>query len=329
MGLDWSDLQYLIPGYGPAKLGIDAVNAVGNVMSAPPSQYQDSGQIHNLINQGLGASPNRQAPQTSYANDPFRAGQLGQVQQLQGIANGTQAGAGELAVNRQVQQAQAAQQAQARMARGGNAALAYRNAANNTAGIGLQGAGQASQAQMQDQMNAQGLLNSALTNGRSGDQQVDLANMAAKLQQQGMNDQQVQAYLSQLTGMNATQLQAQMGAAASQRQMVGGMLGAGGQVLGAIASDINLKTDIEPAGDITDQLLDALVPYKYRYKDEKHGVGPRVGIMAQDLERSAAGKDIVSDTHDGKMLDVNKAISAALAGTARLNERVRKLEGQG
>lgn len=314
------------------------VDWFGGITAGTPNQYagqtqfQDNGQIHDIINQGLGAAPQRQAPQTSYGSDPFRAGQLGQVQQLQDIANGTQAGAGELAVNRQVQQAQAAQQAQARMARGGNAALAYRNAAKNTAGIGLQGAGQASQAQMQDQMNAQGLLNSALTNGRSSDQQVDLANMAAKLQQQGMNDQQVQAYLSQLTGMNATQLQAQMQAYAAAKAapgVAGGLLQAAGPIVGAIASDVNLKTDIEPAGDITDQLLDALVPYKYRYKDEKHGVGARVGIMAQDLERSAAGKYIVSDTHDGKMLDVSKAISATLAGTARLNERVRKLEGRG
>jgi hypothetical protein len=51
--------------------------------------------------------------------------------------------------------------------------------------------------------------------------------------------------------------------------------------------------------------------------------------MAQDLERSAAGKRIVSETSDGKMLDVNKALSASLAASARLNERVRTLEGKG
>ena len=77
----------------------------------------------------------------------FRQMQIQQAQQLQGIASGQMQGAGELAAQRQVQNALATQQAQAAMARGGqNAGLAMRNAAANSAGIGLSGAGQAQQA---------------------------------------------------------------------------------------------------------------------------------------------------------------------------------------
>jgi endosialidase-like protein len=95
-----------------------------------------------------------------------------------------------------------------------------------------------------------------------------------------------------------------------------------------MASDERLKDEVTDARSEVDEMLDALAPKSYVYKDEKHGKGRRAGIMAQDLERSTAGKRIVDDTPEGKMLDINKALSAALAASARLNERVRKLEGK-
>jgi hypothetical protein len=73
-------------------------------------------------------------------------------------------------------------------------------------------------------------------------------------------------------------------------------------------------------------MLDALKPRAGVYKDEKFGKGEWNWVMAQDLERSKAGRRIVTDTPEGKMLDVNKMLSTALASTARLNERLRKLE---
>jgi hypothetical protein len=199
------------------------------------SQFQDRGQIQNYIQSGMAGVNGRTAPQATQQS-AFAPMQMNQAQQLAAIASGQQKGAGELAAQRQVQTALAGQQAQARMARGGNAALAMRNAATNQAGIGLSGAGMAQQAALQDQMNAHQLLTGALGQGRGQDQQMALANLDAQLRSRGMDDAQRIAYLQQLTGMNAAQLQAQMaayGAGTQDKGMAGSLLAAGGQVLGA------------------------------------------------------------------------------------------------
>lgn len=342
------------------------------------TQYQDRDLLMSQIQRGLRPGStgivNQKAPQMQAAQagpaaqagaaqmqmgyDPFRAGQLQQMHQLQGVASGQQQGAGELAVQRQMANAAAAQQALARMQRGGGAGMAYRNAANATAANGLSASGMGQQAALQDQQNAQQALLASLGQGRQGDigvagqnagfqqqanlqnagfqQQTGLANagyqqganqLNAQLQgqTQELNNQNYLQLLSQLGNMDANQLQAQ-NAAGQNKGMMGPLLSAGGTVGAAIASDERLKTDVTDAREEVDDMLDALLPKAYVYKSEKHGVGRRVGIMAQDMLRSEAGARIVREEPDGLMLDVNKALSAALASSARLNERVRKLE---
>ena len=239
--------------------------------------YQDRGQILGQINQGFNDVRGRQAPTIDPA---FRNAQLAQMGQLQGIASGQQQGAGELAVQRQGQNALAAQQAMAHMARGGNAGMAMLGAQRNAAGIGVNTAGQAQQAAMGDQMNAQGLLAGITNSGRSGD--LGVAGM--QQQQMGMNDQATLAYLSQLTGMDQGQLAAQMQAmqaANSKQGLAGGLLQLGGTLGGAaIMSDESVKDDIIDGSDSVDEMLSKLHAKKYRYKDSKHGDGMRVGVMA-------------------------------------------------
>jgi len=217
--------------------GGDATNAINDKLA-------HGDQMGGFIQQQLGGVNQRQAPiaqaaqlgqAAQLANGPQAdaRSQLGGVtSQLQRIMSGQQAGAGELAVNRQVGQATAAQQAAARMARGANAALAARNAARNTADIGVAGAGQAAQAQLQDQANATGQLGGILGQMRGQDidlaaqnaqlqqqrmlqqgafnQQTGLANQDAALRQMGMNDQASLGYLAQLLGVDQAQLQAQL-----------------------------------------------------------------------------------------------------------------------
>lgn len=346
-----------------------------------PSQLGNRDQINSLIGGGMG-DPNAgywaqdithfQAPQMQAAQagpaaqlqlgqDPFRQAQLQQLGQLQGIASGQRQGAAELGVQRQIANALAAQQAQARMARGGNAALAYRNAANQSAALGLSGAGLGQQAAMQDQMNAQGLLGQVGAQGRGADisvagqnagfqQQTGLQNAGfqqdaaarnAAMAQQGqqMNSQNYLSLLGQAQGLGQAELAAgqQKGMSQNQsnRQLIGGLISGGGQLAGAaagggggaaMASDERLKTDVSDARGDIDAMLEGLKPVAWNYKDERHGQGRWTGIMAQDMERSAAGARIVSDTPDGKMLDVRKAVSASLAASARLHERLRALE---
>jgi len=286
--------------------------------------YQDRPQIMGMINQGYGSAGGRAAPTVDPA---FRNAQLQQLGQLQSIASGQQQGAGELAAQRQAQNALAAQQANARMVRGSGSGMAMLGAQRQSAGIGVNAAGQAQQAAMQDQMNAQNMLAQVGAQGRSGD--LGVAGM--QQQQMSINDQAQLAYLSQLTGMDANQLQAQMQAyqAAGQRQgILGGLISAGAQVGGAalMHSDKNLKKDIKDGGRDVDDALSKLSPKHYSYKDPAHGEGARVGIMAQDLERSKLGRVVVFNAPAGKALDVNKALSLSLAANARLHERVSKLE---
>lgn len=82
-------------------------------------------------------------------------------------------------------------------------------------------------------------------------------------------------------------------------------------------------SEAEPA-----KMLDALVPYAYRYKPES-GEDPtkqRYGIMAQDLEKTPMGASVVETTPRGKEINVPQAMGVSLASQANLNQRVRALE---
>ena len=193
--------------------------------------------------------------------DQARAGMLGVADRLGAIAGGQAPGAGELAVNRQLGSATAAQIAAARTARGANAALAFRNAARNTADLGLAGAGQAAQAQMQDQAAANQQLG-ALYGGMRGqdidvaaqnaqlgqqqmlqqgafDQQAAIANLQAQLAQTGMNDaQQIQA-LGQMLGWDQARINAELAKVNAKMQDKGilpGLIQAGGQIAASYAT---------------------------------------------------------------------------------------------
>lgn len=333
MGIDQGDVQQLL----------DPGHFTQNVQS-PGTQYRNQAQIDQYIQQGM-AGANQAAPQvgpmSADQQAQFRQMQMLQAQQLQGVASGQQQGAGELAVQRQMQNAQAAQQAMARMNRGNNAGAGYLGAARNTAGIGISGAGMGQQAAMSDQMNAQGMLTSALGQGRSQDiglrgQDIGIAqgNQNAQMQQYGLNTQRGLGYLGQQTGMDQSQLAAALAQYQTQKQtqqvMQGSSMNAAGGLLAM--SDERSKTDISDAGSDIDDMLNNLVAKTYRYKNEaRHGAGPRAGVMVQDLERSKAGRALVTEVPgEGGLrgFDVSKAVSAALASAARLNARLKKLEAK-
>lgn len=341
-----------------------------------PAVYQDRDQIMDLINKGYApggitqqTAPQAQAAQLNMGNDPFRRAQLQQVGQLQRVANGQQQGAGEIAAQRQTQNAQAAQQAMARMARGSNAGLAYRNAANQTASAGLNGVGMGQQAALQDQQAAQGLLANAVNAGRGADinvagqnagfqQQTGLSNAAMQGQTQQQNSANYLALLQQLGNMDATQLSGQNAANMANAQMNNSLLGAGlsagGQILASnlgrqpqqeqapinlTYSDRKTKKNIRLADSDIDEMLDKLEPSSWEYKDDRMGKGRRTGVMAQDLEKSNAGRKIVHDIPElpgfgpkakplpaAKAIDLRAAVSTLLASSARLHHRLKAVE---
>jgi hypothetical protein len=169
-------------------------------------------------------------------------------------------GAGEMAVNRQVQQALAANQAAARMARGQNAGMAGLMAARGAANISQGGIGQAAQQAMSDQQAARAVLGQVLGQGRGADiglaqnqanlaQQMGMANMdaynrnsqfnaQAQMQQMGQNDAAINNYLSQLLAMNQGEQAGRLGLMqqhAQDKGALGGLLQMGGQIAAASA----------------------------------------------------------------------------------------------
>ncbi len=145
----------------------------------------------------------RQAPQMQSAQaNQSRAQQQGLAQMLFEQANGQRQGAGEMAVQRQANNAMANNTSAAQMARGANTAMAMRNAARANSDLGVNAAGQAGIAQMQDQQAAQHQLGGLLGTQRGQDIQMAGANQAAQ-----MGQQQVQLNaLTQMLGVDQSTL---------------------------------------------------------------------------------------------------------------------------
>lgn len=189
-------------------------------------------------------------------------------------------------------------------------------------------------------------------------QQANLANLQAAQQQAALNQQLQQFGLGQEFGLaqqagalglqeaqQARQLQAQQNQALLQAQLQAGLatatpqqvsasnlLSAGASGLGAIlafASDERLKTNVksgEKAGKEVDEFLDHIAAKRFDYKDPRHGPR-RFGVMAQDAAKTEVGRTFVKEALEGHLeIDIPSSVSAILAGQARLNQRLRKLE---
>ncbi len=292
--------------------------ATKDMSTQPQTADYQRGYLQNFANR---------APVTADATQSDQS--RGQQQQLANMlfaqSRGQTPGAGEMAVNRQAGQSLAAQTSLASQARGANAGMAMRNAARNQADIGTNAAGQASIAQMQDQTNAQNQLGGLLGTQRGQDIGMAQGNQNAAVQQQQMQ----LAALAQMLGVDKAALEQDL----EKRKLQTQDTGFGGSLLSGLGgimakSDERAKTDIVDASDEIDVMLLHLDPKRYRYKDEADGEGSRVGVMAQDLARSEAGRDAVV-THNGQLhIDLAKALSLALAAVARLDARVRELEGR-
>ena len=188
---------------------------------------------------------NRQAPTMNVAQSADAAQARGQQGQLASMlfqqAQGQAPGAGEMAVNRQANQALANQASMAQMARGAGAGMAMRNAARTSADIGTNAAGQASIAQMQDQTNAQNQLGGLLggmrgqdIQGRGQDIQIAGANQQSQLAQQQLQ----LGGLAQMLGVDQAALDQDARRRALQmgdKGMLPSLLQVGGQIGAAYA----------------------------------------------------------------------------------------------
>ena len=116
-------------------------------------------------------------------------------------------------------------------------------------------------------------------------------------------------------------------------QLKGDIEDAGKAIAGAKApkgSDRRLKKDIrEVSPEAIDEFLRTVGANKsWRYKDPADGKGDQVGPMAQDVERSELGRSAVSRRGDGmRTVDYSRMAALALAGAARLSDRLDQVEG--
>jgi len=234
-----------------------------------------------------------------------------------------------------------------------NAAMMARLASQNIGRMN-QGAGQrAAELGIQERNAAANALGAVAGQGRAQDlglnqfnagqrQQNSQFNVGANLQQTGLNDQAASnarqqelanAQLQQTGSMgyeqnNTSRYGIDKGVAPepSKLDQIGSMVAAAAPFM---ASDERAKTSAgaPPDGDL-DSLIGRLKTEAFAYKEpERHGAGPRLGVMAQDVERGGRlGRELVSEQQGTKVIDVPKAVGTSLGLIGRLGERLAALE---
>ncbi len=116
-----------------------------------------------------------------------------------------------------------------------------------------------------------------------------------------------------------------------EHKLLGNLASAGGGLLatGAVASDKNEKKDIEKVSDAEmDDFLSKLAGFHFKYKhpgSEGEAPGDRMGVMAQDANKSTIGKQMVIDGKPLK-LDLGNAVGSTLAAVAYLSKQLKEIK---
>jgi hypothetical protein len=260
--------------------------------------------------------------------------------QMQGVANGTGPNPALAQLNQTTSNNIANQAAlmAGQRGTGANAGLLARQAANQGGQLQQQAVGQGATLQAQQQLAAMGAL---------ANQQSNMGNMATTQvgQQAGVNNafnQNALAAQQNLLNAQGQYNNAVVGSTGSMNSANGSLAnnvaGQQGQLfsgamsgMGAALSDERAKKNIQPGEGQVRDLLDKAQPHAYEYKDPSQpgaGEGTYVSPMAQELEKSAIGQNMVMDTPNGKMVDYGKGLGAMLAAQSMLQKRVDELEGQ-
>lgn len=258
-----------------------------------------------LYNQGRLANRFADQAQGSYGQMTTRGNQA--LDALQAQAMGQNSVSAEQ-LRQGLGQMYAQQQSMATGASPRNQAMAARNAAMNSARLGQGMAGQQALAGLQERNQAWGQYGNMVQGMRGQDINAALGSRAAA----------IGAYGAQNAGTPEK----------SNIEKWGPAIGDGIGAAAKMFSDKRLKTDIEDGTDAADTAARKLSPFAYRYKDERMGRGPQLGVMAQDLEKAGLGQAIIETPH-GKAVDPGKLSGANTAMIASLARRLAKLEESG
>jgi hypothetical protein len=190
------------------------------------------------------------------------------------------------------------------------------------------------------QANGRGLLYSGLNQGAQAGAATNEASNAANqiaqgnqgLQnlQYGYGNQLMNSYMNNWSGLqaqSAANTQNSLQQQGLQNQEIGGVL-QGGAIAALALSDKDAKEDIKPADKALGLLVEKIEPKSFDFKDESEGEGKHYGLLAQDLEKSPAGKALVVETPKGKAVDLKKAVMTSLALHSTLSKRLKDLEAK-
>ena len=193
----------------------------------------------------------------------------------------------------------------------------------------------------QEQAQAEQALASQLGSMRGSELGIAQANLGATAQQRQLNDamsaqaqavaaersRQEQAATAEQARYNeqllALQAQQREGQTEREQKAQGGMMSAAGGILGAIFSDRTVKRDVKSGEKEIGEFLDALgsaYTYKYR-KSHDDGGKTHLGVMAQDIEKSRAGKRMIQDRGGKKAIAPD--VGTMLAALGSLHKRLQ------
>lgn len=195
--------------FGPwgAAIGGVAGGALAYFGNDGEGDYQD--QLKKLANSYQGRQGPLAGPANTAQYSGFRQNQAALISQLEAMSRGEGPSAAAVQMRDAMDRAAGAQASGAAGAggRGVNAGAAMRQSMNNTAAVQSQGARDTATLRSQEQMNATQMLGQNIQAGRGADEgvnefnataqnQQDLANLSAKMQMMGLNDQsQLQALM--------------------------------------------------------------------------------------------------------------------------------------
>lgn len=314
---------------------------------------QKQNELMGALERGWGNSQGRQGTQA----DPriglaARGDQQQALMYLQNMAAGNGPTAAQSMYQNNANAAMANAASMAAGARGGGpaAVAAQRAAMMGNAGQMAMAANQAAQIRAQEMQNAIGGYAQAAQGVRGQDAQWAMGNAQLSDAQRARDDARELAYMNAAMGnyqQNSNRGQANYinegnwlrGYAADARardernaantaSSVGSGLGALGS-LAILASDKNVKKNIRAGDKAVEHTLSALAAKTYDYKSARHGAGPQIGILAQDLERTPLGRSAVVPHPEGfRAVDLPRGLSISLAGLANLNKRLQRVEGK-
>lgn len=204
--------------------------------------------------------------------------------------------------------------------RGGNQASLQRALARSQAQQAQELASQATTARLQEQQQAEQALAQQLAQQRATEIGISESDRAAEIQRA-----LAQSQLDLGVG------QANLGAATTADQGRAGIFqsfaGGAGSGAAALLSDENEKEKVKKGDKKAKEMLDKLSAKEFEYKDDGSDT-KRLGIMAQDLEKSSLGKALVKEVGGKKMIDIPQGFGAVLAAQSEMNDRLKAMESK-